>query len=111
MPSGWDVYYVVFLSALLALGVPVALALASRFVSARSPFPGKQVRDLPGDGLGARVAANADDTALGRRVNTRFFLGANAALVLITLALVLIPCAGALAAGVGRGALLRGLTS
>ena len=33
VPSGWDVYYVVFLSAILALGIPATLGLISLLVS------------------------------------------------------------------------------
>jgi hypothetical protein len=82
MPSGWDAYYVVFLSALLALCIPATLSFLSRILSqpTQSPAP------LP--------TVNA--TPVGRRVNTRFFLGANVSLLLLALALVLIPCVAAI---------------
>ena len=94
MPSGWDIYYVVFLSAALALGIPGVLALASNILRQRelkdriSADPGL-FRELPK--LNAR-----NETRLGRRVNTRFFMSSNAALVLITTSLILIPCVGLL---------------
>lgn len=93
MPSSWDVYYVVFLSALLALGVPAVLAVISFLVSSRPggrPRPQAVRSDAPG------CAALSSRTLLGSRINARFFLGVNASLLLIALALALIPCAGTL---------------
>jgi NADH:ubiquinone oxidoreductase subunit 3 (subunit A) len=90
MPSGWDVYYVVFLSALFALGIPAALSLVSRSLAARgAPRTAARAQDSP-----EAPAASS----VGRKLNTRFFLGANASLLLITLALVLIPCISGLQA-------------
>ena len=104
MPSGWEVYYVVFLSAVLALAIPAILALVSAVIAQRGALP----QDLPGSSLGV---PEARDTALGRRINTRFFLSANAALILITLALVLVPYASTLQADVPKPTALRGLIS
>ncbi len=94
MPSGWDVYYVVFLSAALALGIPGVLALVSKLLRQKQSDveePGSSEalspREFP------RLTAH-NETRLGIRVNTRFFVGSNAALVLITTGLILIPCAG-----------------
>jgi hypothetical protein len=111
MPSGWDVYYVVFLSALLALAVPAVLGMISSiFVPSRGVRGGdsRPTPQVPGEDLGAAVPA-VEPTALGRRVNTRFFLGANAALILITLALALIPCVGTLQGTSSHQVLFRGL--
>jgi hypothetical protein len=87
MPSSWDVYYVVFLSALLALGVPALLGLFSYLVSTErgKSFPAsKPIREVVSSDL------------LRRKINARFFLGINAALILMAIALILIPCTGML---------------
>ncbi|MGK5083598.1 hypothetical protein WDW37_09860 [Bdellovibrionota bacterium FG-1] len=97
MPSGWDVYYIVFLSAFLALGIPAALALVSYLVSPKN---------------GAKTeAVEANRTVLGQKINARFFLAANAALVLIALMLALVPCVGILQPGTDHEGLLRGLVA
>jgi hypothetical protein len=77
MPSGWDVYYIVFLAAGLALGIPFVLTLISFVVS-----PGRKRPAIQPKPAGM----------LGRKINIRVFLGANAALVLIALILALVPC-------------------
>lgn len=114
MPSGWDVYYVVFLSAVVALGIPAALALISMLVSpggrARPAAP-KRENELPGASLPVHETESARESYLGRRINTRFFLSANAALILITLALILIPYVGTLRKDADKPALVRGLIS
>jgi NADH:ubiquinone oxidoreductase subunit 3 (subunit A) len=102
MPSGWEVYYVVFLSAVLALGIPLILHLISSVLADRKPSVS----------LSAQVDSSAgDSSAVGRKINTRFFLSANAALILIALALMLIPCVGALHAGADHAAILRTLSA
>lgn len=112
MPSGWDVYYVVFLSAVLALGIPAALALISLLVAPKRARDKSMSSDtnMPGASLSA---PEIRDSAFGRRINTRFFLGANAALILITMALVLVPCVGILGAAksssMSQGELVRTL--
>jgi hypothetical protein len=91
MPSGWDVYYIVFLSALVALGIPLVLALVSRFVSrqAGGPIAAPAASPLP-----SSLSSPSSHDRLGRRINARFFLGINATLALIALLLILIPCVG-----------------
>jgi len=85
MASSWDSYYVVFLSAILSLSIPMLLALISFFL-----FPKRkrnQSQRFP-------IEASAKNkTILGQRINVRFFIAANGSLVLMTLALALIPCA------------------
>jgi NADH:ubiquinone oxidoreductase subunit 3 (subunit A) len=98
MPSGWEVYYVVFLSALLALGIPLSLSALTRLVA-----PGRRRARPP--------TAPREGGELGRRMNSRFFLATNAALVLIALALVLVPAASTLQAGNTRAGLVRGLVA
>ncbi|MCM2322099.1 MAG: hypothetical protein NDJ90_02445 [Oligoflexia bacterium] len=102
MPSSWNVYYVIFLSALLALGIPAALALVSFLVLKKRPR-----KRLVQEVLDEVPAVN--ETVLGKRINARFFLGVNAGLVLIALGLALIPCAGMLKKGADDFALSRAL--
>ncbi|MBI2711505.1 MAG: hypothetical protein HYX41_01400 [Bdellovibrio sp.] len=99
MSSSWDSYYIVFLSAVLSLGIPSVLALLSSavFQKKRSAHL-RQTPDLPAP----------NQTVLGQKINVRFFLAANAALILFGLALELVPCATTLQAGNHEG-LLRGL--
>jgi len=91
MPSGWGVYYVVLLSAVLSLGIPATLSFVSFFVTPRRK---KREHSL----LSAPTAPDLSESEpeVGKRVNTRFFLAANAALILITFPLILVPCVGAL---------------
>ncbi len=105
MPSGWDVYYLVFLSAAMALLIPLGLGAISLVF-----FPGNRrlERQLPSADLEAAKEAQMHD-AVGKRVNVRFFLGINAALVLIALILGIIPSATAIQAGAERGELMRSL--
>jgi NADH:ubiquinone oxidoreductase subunit 3 (subunit A) len=113
MPSGWEVYYVVFLSALLALGIPAALKLITLALSPRRDQEGAM---RPLSNGHARAYEEELQGALGRselggKINTRFFLAVNAALVLVTLALVLIPCAATLQEGMDRQVLIRSLVA
>lgn len=89
MPSGWEVYYVVFLSALLALGIPATLGLLSRLFFAKRTDTQLQSQkaDLP------IVSDPSESSVTSKHVNTRFFLAANSALVLIALGLLMIPAA------------------
>jgi NADH:ubiquinone oxidoreductase subunit 3 (subunit A) len=101
MPSSWDVYYVVFLSALLALGVPALLGLFSYLVSAergKSPEAASEKKPI-------KNAATAE--LLRRKINARFFLGVNAALILMAIALILIPCTGMLQQATDRETFLK----
>lgn len=115
MPSGWEVYYVVFLSAILALSIPAALAMLAYLLSpkrsSREPAALEVVinQDFPSlPGLEEDTPAPSD--SLGRRINTRFFLGANAAMILIVFPLALIPCVGTLSSA-GSTAGGRGLVA
>ena len=89
MPSGWDVYYLVFLSSALALGIPAALtglSILSRSKGRAAPrSEGESIREF-------HQPKVETETRLGRRLNTRFFLGADIALLLIASGLLLIPC-------------------
>jgi len=86
MSSSWNVYYVIFLSALLAVGLPATLALFSRFVSGGAVREPLQQAKIPDQ------VSSVNEPLLRRRINGRFFLGVNAALILITLILAIIPC-------------------
>ncbi len=100
MPSGWDVYYIVFLSAFLALLIPASLALASFLIS--SKYRGRKSVLFGNSGAPSIPAL---------KINTRFFLAINAALILLALGLALVPCVGILQSGIPRTELLRGLIS
>lgn len=84
MNSSWDSYYVVFLSAILSLGIPVSLALVSFLF-----FPSERKKKLNPKFTGEKPVSR---TILGERINVRFFVASNAALILIALALELVPC-------------------
>ncbi len=107
MPSGWDVYYIVFLSAFLALGIPAALAVVSYLVSPQ--IKGRKQRTLNDFNTVLADATRPNETVLGQKINARFFLAVNAALILITLMVALIPCVGMLQPGTDREGLIRGL--
>lgn len=101
MISSWDSYYIVFLSAILSLGIPAFLAAIS-FIF----FP----RNKPKTSKSFAFKDRPNQTILGQRINVRFFLATNAALILITLALELVPCATTLQSE-NREGLIKGLIS
>jgi hypothetical protein len=105
MPSGWDVYYLIFLSAAMALLIPLGLGGISLLFF---PSGGSRKRRLPSADLEAAQNPQGTDT-VGNRVNVRFFLGVNSALVLIALVLATIPTAVAIRASANREELLRNL--
>lgn len=88
MASGWDVYYIVFLSGVLALGFPLCLAGISFLVSPRARGAARARREGRRDSL--------KGLSVKRRVNTRFFLAVNVSIILLALSFFLIPCAGVL---------------
>ncbi|MGZ3689703.1 MAG: hypothetical protein ACXWPM_02450 [Bdellovibrionota bacterium] len=100
MASGWDVYYVVFLSAVLSLVIPIALSAFSKIFS-----KGHAARKVPGPSMPKKSLDHAD---LGERVNVRYFMAANAAMVLIALVLILLPCISTIQSG-DHPALIRGI--
>jgi NADH:ubiquinone oxidoreductase subunit 3 (subunit A) len=107
MPSSWDVYYVVFLSALLALGVPALLGLFSYLASAERAQrkEGAGHRKFPASKKPVKNAVTAE--LLRKKINARFFLGVNASLILMAIALILIPCTGMLQQATDRGTFFR----
>ncbi len=104
MLSSWDSYYIVFLSAVLSLAIPAVLALISFVFFPKTPVGRANRKKLTEE----IEWGKANQTLLGQRVNVRFFLAANAALILITLALELIPCATTLESE-NREGLMKGL--
>ena len=110
MPSGWEIYYIVFLSAFVALGIPTFLALISYLISPQVKGRKKQSsQDEPNIALANSREPN--HTEIGRKMNVRFFLAANAALILIALMLALVPCVGVLQPGSNHESLFRGLVA
>ncbi len=102
MISSWESYYIVFLSALLSLGIPAGLAVISYVFFPRSSWKrGKLHRGHE---------SKQNRMTMGQRINVRFFLAANAALILITLALMLLPCATTLQSE-NREGVVKGLIS
>lgn len=109
MPSSWNVYYVIFLSAVLALGIPASLALISSVVSPRARRGFWSWKSGATRVLDESIRTN--ESVLGKKINARFFLGMNSALVLITFMLALIPCAGMIHAGSSKTGLLRAVVA
>ncbi len=108
MATGWETYFVIFVSAVVALLVPLLLWALSRFLA----FKEENVRKIELPGADLKVQ-RSPDTVFGLKINTRFFLGANIALVLVTLGLFLVPYAGVLGdrAGQALGVRVKGLIS
>ena len=77
MPSGWDVYYLVFLAAAMALLIPLGLGGISLLFF---PSGSSRKRRLPSADLEAVRNPEGTDT-VGNRVNVRFFLGVNLSLI------------------------------
>ncbi len=102
MASSWDSYYVVFLSAVFSLIIPLFLGALSFLLHRR-----KNEVYVPAQNL---VGGRSNQTILGQKMNVRFFLAANAALILIALALELIPCVTTLQTE-NREGLLKGVIS
>src|SRR4051812_44540585 len=98
MPSSWDAYYVVFLSAFLALLIPAILKLVSRAVAPKK------------DATNTFAPSDLKREQLGRRMNSRFFLAANSAVLLIALGLCAIPSIGILRGTSSLPALISILT-
>lgn len=92
MPSSWNIYYVVFLSAVLSLVLPGFLALVSRFMLKKRKISSTGERTFIRK---PTVSQPQDPSSVGQKVNTRFFLSANVSLILVALMLILIPCVGA----------------
>jgi NADH:ubiquinone oxidoreductase subunit 3 (subunit A) len=88
VPSGWSVYYIVFAAGALALAVPVLMALFSFVASGLRPSF-KSRTDL----VKSPQSDDENPTAAGKRTNPRAFGLFNAALALLGMALLLLPCA------------------
>jgi hypothetical protein len=94
VPSGWSVYYIVFVAGALSLAVPVLMTLFSFIASGIRPnlkagsSGSKDRRSNPS----SRPSDDENPTAAGKRTNPRAFGGLNAALALLAMALLLLPC-------------------
>lgn len=110
MTSSWDSYYIVFLSAILSLSIPALLAVISIVLFPRSQPSHPVGRADKKPLVNLQDGFKLNRTILGQRINVRFFLAANAALILITMALALIPCATTLQTE-NRDGLIKGLIS
>lgn len=113
MPSNWDVYFVLLLSALLALSIPLGLAAISLFIpKAQSPVessgahPETQKLELS---LSSGSSKAKTRVFIGEKINSRFFLGVNAALILIILSLTLIPSVSVIQGGIETELVLKGI--
>ncbi len=94
MASGWEVYYVVFLSAGLAISIPFVLTLLSGlFFSGKRKKEEKTIKN-PIKRQESKQE-NKNDTLFRKRLNIRFYLGLNASMILISLALMMVPFVGA----------------
>lgn len=102
MANNCESYYVVFLSAILSLGIPISLALLSFLIFKRRHPASHPMSEA------SKFASHR--SVLGERINIRFFLASNAALILIALALELIPCVITLHSE-NREGLLKGLVA
>ena len=107
MPSGWDVYYIVFLSGVMALGIPACLSLLSRWFSDKNKST-RPIQRLSGESSHKSILSQSTVVS---SFNTRFFVVANAGIVLITLILILIPCVGTIHQGATQEDKLLGLAA
>lgn len=116
--NGWDQYYLIFVSAGLAFLIPGLLWLVSSImkrpmtVRELSPLSGisqagmdmgaelatsddfmsaDAPADIFADPSEARREAKFDSSVLGRRINTRFYLSATTAILLLCGGLILVP--------------------
>lgn len=103
MPSSWNVYYVVFLSALLALALPITYKILSFIV------PARKVSKAENESKTSAPSEELNPCSLGQRMNVRFFSGAHSALVLVASALLLIPCVAMIQPSVVEYARVRSL--
>ena len=92
MTTGWEVYYLVFLTGIISLVLPLALGVFSFILTFKGKTKsGKAKVERP-------VKIYRDE-----KINTRFFLMINVASVLIALSLILIPISGVFQVGFADG--------
>ncbi|MBL7715891.1 MAG: hypothetical protein JNL01_10545 [Bdellovibrionales bacterium] len=130
--SGWTKYYVIFLSAISSLLIPLVLEIFGKSLrkkgaaqkmdpsSVNSAVGTAEVGGMDSSGFSNPGSDGASqfssptvyrsDGALGRRMNTRFFLSANAAVLLLTLMVILIPLVGILVSSQEKKVLIAVLT-
>lgn len=110
MSKNWDSYYVVFLSGILSLGIPMTLAFISSLFLRKRREGEKGITLSKRPTLSDLLRGQRPKGGLDQKINVRFFLAANASLVLIALALELVPCAAVLHSGKNE-LLIKGLIS
>jgi len=88
VPSGWSVYYIVIVAGALSLAVPVLMALFSFVASGLRP----SFKPRAGLSPTSPQSEAENPTAAGKRTNPRAFGALNAALALLGMALLLLPC-------------------
>lgn len=88
-PSGWNVYYIVFVAGALSLAVPALLALLSYLFSAR-----RSPTDFRSSAAHRSRLLNdeSNPSAPQKRTNPRAFIALSSALVLFSMALLILPC-------------------
>jgi NADH:ubiquinone oxidoreductase subunit 3 (subunit A) len=91
-PSGWNVYYIVFLSGALSLAVPAVLAVFSFFASSPSSRASRSKEHPAPPAQNGESTFDENPTAASKRTNPRAFVALNSALSLITLSLLILPC-------------------
>lgn len=108
MSSGWEVYYVLFLSAAWALVFPLTLKMVSWILTRGERVPQQEEAIVRSGEPNLNLASN--------KMNTRFYLAVNSGSILIVLALALIPAVGAMGGwersgleNIDKGTLLRGI--
>jgi NADH:ubiquinone oxidoreductase subunit 3 (subunit A) len=90
VPSGWNIYYIVFFAGALSLVVPALLTALSFFVTGTQRAEKKGASSRPAE---AALSVEENPTAPGKRTNPRAFTALNSALALLGIALLLLPCA------------------
>jgi NADH:ubiquinone oxidoreductase subunit 3 (subunit A) len=102
MASTLNAYLILLSAALIALALPAFLWLASRSLR-HSGDSTERSRPL------SQVSFPSDQTRLGLKLNSRFFLATSAALLLIALGLLVIPVSVTLRADETREVVEKGL--
>jgi len=92
MSSGWDQYYMIFVSGAVACLLPFVITVNSLIIAwsrrdtSQRKIQTERKRDVSIGGTSS--SANLSE----KRINTRFFLAVNVATVLMGMAILLIPC-------------------
>lgn len=82
--NSWETYYIILLSALLSLSIPLGLFFISSILQRSKK---KTVTNVTSSFL----KSEPSDVAFPEKINTRFFLAINVAVILLGLSLALVP--------------------